>query len=237
MAKNQLPEGVGKKIVEALKKQTEIELEQAKPAPVNVLANNAPANEDIPLRPTLNYYNEEETTNSEEETLIIEDNQEDSFIQPAASQTEVKAKLPEAEIPAQLSFEDSPITQEDARQFDMPSNVVILRKLVNQLPPGVSKQTGAQIIRQTIEALGIPMKSVIGEAQQVQESLALRTRECQKNIVDCRKQIATLEIKAQQYQKQLSRITGDYTNVAISTTELYSAISHKANNTKYMLGL
>lgn len=207
MAKNQLPEGVGKKIVEALKKQTEIELEQAKPAPVNVLANNTPAaNEDIPLRPALNYYNEEETTNSEEETLIVEDSQEDSFIQSAtAPQTEVKAKLPETEIP-QLSFEDSPIVQEDTRQFDMPSNVVILRKLVNQLPPGVSKQTGAQIIRQTIEALGISMNSVLGEAQGVQDNLNATIKECAVKIQEYKTNITYLERNVQDYQKQARQI-------------------------------
>jgi hypothetical protein len=207
MAKNQLPEGVGKKIVEALKKQTEIELEQSKPVPVNVLANNTPAaSEDIPLRPTLNYYNEEETTNSEEETLIIEDSQEDSFAEPVAPKTEVTAKLPETDIPAQLSFEDSPIAQEDARQFDIPSNVVVLRKLVNQLPPGVSKQTGAQIIRQTIEALGISMNSVLGEAQGVQDNLNATIKECAVKIQEYKTNISYLERNVQEYQKQARQI-------------------------------
>lgn len=208
MAKNQLPEGVGKKIVEALKKQTEIELEQAKPVPVNVLANSTPAaSEDIPLRPTLNYYNEEETTtNSEEETLIIEDNPEDTFTQPVTPQIDLTPKAPEAEVPASLSFEDSPLAQEDARQFDMPSNVVVLRKLVNQLPPGVSKQTGAQIIRQTIEALGISMNSVLGEAQGVQDNLNATIKECAVKIQEYKSNIAYLERNVQEYQKQARQI-------------------------------
>ncbi len=50
-----------------------------------------------------------------------------------------------------------------------------------------------------MEALGIPMQSVIQEARQVQESLNNNARECQANIVDYRKQISILEAKSQQY--------------------------------------
>ncbi len=207
MAKNQLPEGVGKKIVEALKKQTEIELEQAKPAPVNVLSNNTPASEDIPLRPNINFYNEEETaTTSEEETLIVEDNQEEAVIQTAAPKMDIKPQIAETEIPAPISFDESSISHEEARQFDMPSNVVVLRKLVNQLPPGVSKQTGAQIIRQTIEALGISMNSVLGEAQGVQDNLNATIKECAVKIQEYKSNIAYLERNVQEYQKQARQI-------------------------------
>lgn len=100
--------------------------------------------------------------------------------------------------------------------FEYPNNVAILNHLISKLPAGVTKQTGAVIIRQTMEALGIPMKSVIREAQQVQETLASRTRECQKNIIDARKQIASLEIKVQQYQKQ-AVVMNDIINLFIST--------------------
>lgn len=86
--------------------------------------------------------------------------------------------------------------------FDCPNNVAILTHLISKLPAGVTKRTGAFIIRQTMEALGIPMKSVISEAQQAQEVLSAKARECQKNIIDYKKQIAALEIKGQQYQKQ-----------------------------------
>ena len=50
-----------------------------------------------------------------------------------------------------------------------------------------------------MEALGIPMQSVIQEARQVQESLNNNVRECQANIVDYRKQISILEAKSLQY--------------------------------------
>lgn len=100
--------------------------------------------------------------------------------------------------------------------FDYPNNVAMLTHLIAKLPAGVSKQTGALIIRQTIEALGIPMKSVIKEAQQVQQALTSRARECQKNIIDYKKQIATLEIKGQQYQKQAVSMN-DIINLFLNT--------------------
>lgn len=100
--------------------------------------------------------------------------------------------------------------------FEYPNNVAILNHLIAKLPAGVTKQTGAIIIKQTMEALGIPMKSVLREAQQVQDSLAVRTRECQKNIIECRKQIATLEIKVQQYQRQ-AVVMNDIINLFMST--------------------
>lgn len=91
-------------------------------------------------------------------------------------------------------------TQEN---IDLPANVAILNGLISKLPTGVSKQTGALIIRQTMEALGISMQAVIQEAKQVQEDLSSRARECQKNILDYRKQINTLEVQSQQYQRQV----------------------------------
>jgi hypothetical protein len=100
--------------------------------------------------------------------------------------------------------------------FDYPNNVAILTHLISKLPAGVTKQTGALIIRQTMEALGIPMKSVIKEAQQVQQSLTARARECQKNIIDYKKQIAALEIKGQQYQKQAVSMN-DVINLFLNT--------------------
>lgn len=100
--------------------------------------------------------------------------------------------------------------------FDYPNNVAILTHLISKLPSGVSKQTGALIIRQTMEALGIPMKSVIREAQQVQEALTSKARDCQKNIIEYKKQISILEIKGMQYQKQAVSMN-DVINLFLNT--------------------
>ena len=86
--------------------------------------------------------------------------------------------------------------------FNYPTNVAVLKQLISKLPTGVSRQTGAIIIKQTMEALGISMQSVIQEAQQVQETLKNNAREYQAGIVEYRKQIGILEAKSQQAQRQ-----------------------------------
>ena len=101
--------------------------------------------------------------------------------------------------------------------FDYPSNVAVLRQLIAKLPTGVSKQTGALIIKQTMEALGISMKSVLQDAQQVQESLKNSARECQGSIQEYKKQILTLEKQSQNYQKQYSALN-DLISLFIQTT-------------------
>ena len=84
----------------------------------------------------------------------------------------------------------------------MPSNVAVLKRLIAQLPGGVTKQTGAQIIRQTMEALGISMNSVLKEAQQVQDSLNDSARTCMISINEYKNCIRSLEKQVQDYKKQ-----------------------------------
>ena len=109
-----------------------------------------------------------------------------------------------------MSFaQTSPITDTFASEldgFEIPANIAVLKQLINQLPAGVSKQTGAQIIKQTMEALGISMKSVLQEAQQVQESLNNSSRECQTSIMEYKKQIGMLERQSQKLQKQYAAL-------------------------------
>ena len=102
--------------------------------------------------------------------------------------------------------------------FEMPSNIAVLKKLISQLPSGVSRHTGAQIIKQTMEALGISMKSVLQDAQQVQEGLKTSARECQGSIQEYKKQILTLERQSQNYQKQYSALN-DLISLFIQTTK------------------
>jgi cysteinyl-tRNA synthetase len=103
--------------------------------------------------------------------------------------------------------------------FNYPANVAVLKQLIAKLPTGVSKQTGALIIKQTMEALGISMSSVLQEARQVQETFANNARECQTNIVEYRKQITVLEAKAQQYQKQYA-VMNDIINLFLQTGKM-----------------
>ncbi len=87
--------------------------------------------------------------------------------------------------------------------IEYPQNIAIIHRLINKLPAGVPKQTGALIIRQTLEALGISMDSVIQETKQFKELLNNNALECQKSIVNYRKQITMLELKTQQFQRQV----------------------------------
>jgi hypothetical protein len=166
---NKLTEGVGKKIVEALKQQSEIEIQ-------NVVENP------------------------------IEDN---SFVAEDFSQEEIPETVVETPIqtftPMTFNTEKESFAN-DLEGFEIPTNVMVLKQLINQLPAGVSKQTGAQIIKQTMEALGISMKSVLQEAQQVQEGLNNSSRECQASIMEYKKQIGVLERQAQKYQRQSSAL-------------------------------
>ena len=80
----------------------------------------------------------------------------------------------------------------------------------------MSKQTGALIIKQTMEALGISMGTVLQEAKHVQETLTNNSVECQNNIVEYRKQIGILEAKSQNYQRQAA-VMNDIINLFIQT--------------------
>ena len=70
----------------------------------------------------------------------------------------------------------------------------------------VTKQTGAQIIRKTLEAMDLPMNSVLKEAQEVQEELNISTRECMLRIQEYKTNILQLEQSVQEYQKNVTQI-------------------------------
>ena len=115
-------------------------------------------------------------------------------------------------------------SQPDFRQDDkieitdleLPDNVMMLVKLINQLPTGVNRQIGAQIIRQTIEAMGISMKSVLAEAQYIQEDLGNSTQDCQNTIEEYKNNIKILEQKINTYKKQASKL-GELINLFVMT--------------------
>lgn len=195
MATNRMTEGVGKKIVEALKQQSDIEITPVKEednfsTPVyevsddneviqpqqNILADEVetPVNEHTEtVHPSFNFANSQNINETFNSTLM-------SFQQKENMQ----------------AIED----------FELPPNVAVLKQLINKLPSGVTKQTGAQIIKQTMEALGISMTGVLQEAQQVQESLNQSVRDCQTNILEYKKQISMLETQAQKYQRQFATV-------------------------------
>lgn len=182
MSENKLPEGMGKKIVEALKKQNENE-EAIVSAPVEEQVSQFQFEPEV---------EEVRAEISEEFKPILGDS--DTY--------KTSISLDDYEKPEMtISLED-----DDDEEYEMPNNINVLKRLVNQLPTGVPKHTGAQIIRQTIEALGIPMRSVLQDAQRVQEALSSSIKDCIFTINEYKSNIKTLEKQAQNYQKQSAKL-------------------------------
>lgn len=212
MADSKMNDSVGRKIVEALKMQsTDVQEE----TPVNEVSEV-----DVDSQ-------NEDTFNNDDFNL---DSQKFSNDLPSDIQLKIQNQLKEPVQPQfQSSYIDNAFQQSLARNlgdndtfaqvpddFDYPANVAVLRQLIAKLPAGVSKQTGATIIRQTMEALGISMQAVIQEAKQVQGTLIENSKECQSNILEYKKQIGILESKSQQYKRQ-SAVMNDIINLFIQS--------------------
>lgn len=195
MAKK-LSEGVGKKIVEALKKQSEIEIT---PVPTEKKSEAA----EIPFEAMPQAF----VSETPEEEDFLEKMAADNYTMPTEEEPETEPAFKEEPFvatPPPQSAPESFIKELD--NFEVPSNIAVLKKLITQLPAGVNKQTGALIIKQTMEALGISMKSVLQEAQQVQEGLNNSAKECFSTIQEYKKQIVELEKQAQNHQKQYAAL-------------------------------
>lgn len=221
MVSNKITEGVGKKIVEALKQQSEIDIQ-------NVVDNPAPVEQEQTFEDD-NSSEIEFTTNNDEDTtstFTTEDTSTEDEPQQNPFETTPNTTFnmpnmmsfsqPSQSIPQQNILEKDNFAS-DLDGFEIPTNIAVLKQLINQLPSGVSKQTGALIIKQTMEALGISMKSVLQEAQQVQESLSNSVRECQASIIEYKKQISVLEKQAQKFQRQYSALN-DIISLFIQTS-------------------
>ncbi len=221
MTENKLPSGVGKKIVEALKKQAEIEIQpipdssknnliqesvKEKPAE-NVITDNISLDnnfsdfslaEDFPDEPV-------DFTDNNLDIELDEANQTDfeqSFTQNLNFEETDTQMFEEKEMfNAQQQPRLNAMPQQQ-KNYSMPANVAVLKRLIMQLPQGVTKQTGAQIIRQTMEALGISMNSVLKEAQQGQDSLTASAKVCMTQIAEYKNNIKSLEKQVQDYKKQ-----------------------------------
>ena len=192
-------ESVGKKIVEALKKQAENMDTQEEISSEAFVEPTIPASEDIFASSASDDIFAETESKTQQKSNFFDDIEEDSS--------------------PFFSEQKTSINQEAVHEeFEMPANIAVLKKLISQLPSGVSRHTGAQIIMQTMEALGISMKSVLQDAQQVQENLKVSARECQSSIQEYKKQIMTLEKQSQTYQKQYSALN-DLISLFIQTTK------------------
>lgn len=86
-------------------------------------------------------------------------------------------------------------------------NVKTLVQLVNDLPDGVTRQTGAQIIRLTMEAMGISMENVLSDAQSVQSDLLEAVRSNIKKTEEYRTIIRKLESEIRYYQGKANELS------------------------------
>lgn len=210
MTKNQLPEGVGKKIVEALKKQSEIE--------INPIADESEGISEM-NSDNLEYFESAIADGINENISAAAASSQDNFITEnipfEAEQPQFNFNYETPTVSEQLHIntsyqmpEEAPVraSMPQSQSFDMPANVAVLKRLISQLPAGVTKQTGAQIIRQTIEALGISMNNVLQEAQHVQDNLNTSIKDCMTKVQEYKTNIMHLERHAQDYQKQVAQI-------------------------------
>lgn len=203
MATKKTSDGVGKKIVEALKKQSEIEI-----TPVQSQSESDGSEIFDELNESFETeYQQAQDLFSEEAETINEEINPDSF---AALDEQFIEETPVMSQPfvnyQQMSTKPQDSFIKELDSFEIPSNIAVLKKLITQLPTGVSRHTGAQIIKQTMEALGISMKSVLQEAQQVQEGLNASASECLNNVQEYKKQIQAMEKQAQNYHRQYTAL-------------------------------
>ena len=204
MVSNRITEGVGKKIVEALKKQSDIEIQNVVENPVPVVEEPQAVNNDAEIEYTTEQEDNFETQQPIDNQIEIEQNENFEYQNDFANQNIQNFTQPSILTPPPI-IEKEPFAN-DLEGFEIPTNIAVLKQLINQLPAGVSKQTGAQIIKQTMEALGISMKSVLQEAQQVQEGLNNSARECQTSILEYKKQISMLEKQSHKLQRQYAAL-------------------------------
>ncbi len=220
MTRNQLPEGVGKKIVEALKRQAEADISPIEESGVSV-GDSLPLTEieDLPeLEPLVDVNAQTEDIIIEEEPLTVSEGiykVKEEVVSKAFMEQSILREQSKVQAIAQPQYNNISLNQEKLQQaiikstnskLSIPANVAILRNLINTLPVGVTKQTGAQIIKQTLEAMGIPMNSVLKEAQVFQEELNSSTRECMIKIQEYKTQIMQLETSVQEYQQNITQV-------------------------------
>ena len=193
MNSGKMTEGVGKKIVEALKQQSDVEILPVNDEQLAVSFEDIAVNDNI--QPTVSSETKSMPNTFEEANKNIASFNINSVADNALNNTLINFKTPAQE--ANLAA---------VEDMELPTNVAALKQLITKIPSGVSKQTGAMIIKQTMEALGVSMTNVLQEAQQVQEQLTQSVRECQNNVLEYKKQINVLEVQAQKYQRQFAAI-------------------------------
>ena len=203
---------IGKKIADALKAENDLDL-TAEDLSVDELLDNDFSSEDFMKNDDVKTEEQDFDIDSEEnfmeETIDSKETSYTSYIEEETDQVsgykpifKVNQKEVSEDDDLKLSIESEDTTDE----FEMPNNINVLKRLIGQLPSGVPRQTGALIIRQTIEALGISMKSVLQDAQKAKDCLNSSIKDCSFTIQEYKTNIRNLEKQSLGYQRQLSKL-------------------------------
>lgn len=191
MQNSNLPKNMGKKIADALKQQDGL----------NENFDTLEVNTDVSsVEDTINYQESNETFDTSFD-LGSDGTQDNTEYNPVFS-----VDVDDIDKTSDMKLSIDSEEDEAAEEFEMPNNINVLKRLIGQLPTGVPRQTGAQIIRQTIEALGIPMKSVLQDAQRVRDCLNSSIKDCNYTIQEYKTNIRNLEKQSANYQKQLNKL-------------------------------
>lgn len=186
-----LPKGVGKRIVASLKNQ-EVQTDY----------------EEEEIVKELEYPNEAEEQAEEEQqeealVCVAVEKQEATEEEAYECYAQAQPKAARQEEPQYSEYSEKyEYNQEKAAPAPMISDVDTLLDLISRLPSGVTKQTGALIIRQTMEAMGIPMNRVLANAQSSQEELENNIRNNVNIIEEYRTKIKILEQEIQKFRKK-----------------------------------
>ncbi len=224
MSGNELPSNMGKKIADALKKQNkpsggESELEISENESMEALHSQDVISishnemhdslEDKHTGFSSIIPSDEDDDDSDSSYDELDDLYEAPTIEGVEQESEEYTpvfKMESGDVSDNPDFKLTIDSEDDTEEFEMPNNINVLKRLISQLPGGVSKQVGAQIIRQTIEALGIPMKSVLQDAQKVRDCLNSSIKDCNFTIQEYKSNIRNLEKQNLNYQKQLTKL-------------------------------
>jgi hypothetical protein len=127
-------------------------------------------------------------------------------VSPSVEQVIMEQQQLQARKPIQLS-PDFFNEMKPAPEAEFSSNVKTLIRLVNELPEGVTKQTGACIIRLTMEAMGIAMEEVLSEGQTAQSELLENVRMNIKKIEEYKTVIRKLETDIKYFQGRANELS------------------------------
>ncbi len=208
MSEANIPSDIGKKIAQAL--QAEEDVDFVRQEEISEIVNEQPIDEIMPEE-EISYAQTEDVNNEiyESSSFALEfdkPNFNDIIKEPPRYESVYKHADAFSQEESAPELKLSIDLEQDEEEFEMPNNINVLKRLIAQLPTGVPKQTGAQIIRQTIEALGIPMKSVLQDAQKVRDCLNSSIKDCAFTIQEYRSNIRNLEKQSAGYQKQLAKL-------------------------------